>query len=70
MTLQARELPLPPEPLSIARRLGDETELALLWTASGGRSFIAVRPLEHSHSLDPEPGSSPDAPAAAPTVSG
>ena len=55
MTLAARELPLPPDPLAIARRLADEPELVLLWTASGGRSFIAARPIERSSALDPEP---------------
>jgi len=60
MRLEARELPLPPEPLSIARRLWDEPELALLWTASGGRSFIAVQPIERTRSLDPEPALSLD----------
>jgi anthranilate/para-aminobenzoate synthase component I len=57
--LQARELPLAPEPLAIARRLSDEPELVLLWTASGGRSFIGVRPMQRVGSLDPEPGLRP-----------
>jgi anthranilate/para-aminobenzoate synthase component I len=54
--LRARELPLAPDALALARRLGDEPELALLWSASGsGPSFIAVRPLCVSEALDPEP---------------
>jgi anthranilate/para-aminobenzoate synthase component I len=54
--LRARELPLAPEPLALARRLAGEPDLALLWSASGGGpSFIAVRPLRVSHALDPEP---------------
>jgi anthranilate/para-aminobenzoate synthase component I len=53
--LEARELALAPEPLAIARRLADEPELVLLWTASGGRSFIGARPLARSSALDPEP---------------
>jgi anthranilate synthase component 1 len=54
--LRARELPLPPDPLALARRLADEPELALLWSASGGGpSFIATRPLRVTHALDPEP---------------
>jgi anthranilate/para-aminobenzoate synthase component I len=54
--LRARELPLAPEPLALARRLVDEPDLALLWSASGGGpSFIAVRPLRVSQALDPEP---------------
>jgi anthranilate/para-aminobenzoate synthase component I len=56
MTLSARELPLPPRPLLLARRLADEPELALLWSAAGGGpSFIGVRPLRTSNTLDPEP---------------
>ncbi len=56
MTLSARELPLPPQPLLLARRLAHEQELAVLWSASGdGTSFIGVRPLATSHELDPEP---------------
>jgi anthranilate/para-aminobenzoate synthase component I len=54
--LRARELPLAPEPLALARRLLDEPDLALLWSASGGGpSFIATRPLRVSQQLDPEP---------------
>jgi anthranilate/para-aminobenzoate synthase component I len=54
--LRARELPLAPDVLALARRLADEPELALLWSASGGGpSFIAVRPLSVSDALDPEP---------------
>lgn len=56
MTLVARELPLPPRPLLLARRLGDDPRLALLWAASGhGPSFIAVDPVAESDALDPEP---------------
>ena len=55
MTLTARELPLRPDPLGLARRLSSEPELALLWSASGGRSYIAVRPIARSSALDPEP---------------
>jgi anthranilate/para-aminobenzoate synthase component I len=56
MTLSARELPLPPRPLLLARRLASEGELAVLWSASGeGPSFIGVRPLQRSSALDPEP---------------
>ena len=61
MRLEARELPLAPEPLAIARRLAHEPELVLLWTASGGRSFIGVRPLSRSAALDPEPALPPPA---------
>lgn len=57
MTLSARELPLPPRPLLLARRLASERELAVLWSASGdGPSFIGARPLQRSSALDPEPG--------------
>jgi anthranilate/para-aminobenzoate synthase component I len=56
MTLSARELPLPARPLLLARRLANEAELAVLWSASGGGpSFIGVRPLATSNALDPEP---------------
>ena len=56
MTLVARELPLAPNPLALARRLSHERELILLWSASGeGPSYIAIRPLAESSSLDPEP---------------
>jgi anthranilate/para-aminobenzoate synthase component I len=56
MTLQARELPLAPDPLALARRLANEPELALLWSASGdGPSFIAARPVSVSNAIDPEP---------------
>jgi anthranilate/para-aminobenzoate synthase component I len=57
MTLAARQLPLPPDALALARRLAaSEHELALLWSASGdGPSFLAARPLAVSHAHDPEP---------------
>ena len=56
MTLVARELPLPPHPLLLARRLASEPELCLLWSASGdGTSYIAVWPSAESAELDPEP---------------
>jgi anthranilate/para-aminobenzoate synthase component I len=57
MTLRARELPLAPDALALARRLAHaEPDVALLWSASGdGPSFIAARPLASSNALDPEP---------------
>jgi anthranilate/para-aminobenzoate synthase component I len=56
MTLVARELPLPPRPLALARRLRGASRLALLWSAAGhGPSFIAPDPVAESDALDPEP---------------
>ena len=56
MPLVARELPLAPNPVALARRLAHEPELILLWSASGeGPSYLAIRPLAESSSLDPEP---------------
>ncbi|HTV17958.1 MAG TPA: anthranilate synthase component I family protein [Polyangiaceae bacterium] len=56
MTLVARELPLPPRPLALARRLADSPRLALFWSASGaGPSFIAPDPIAESDAIDPEP---------------
>ena len=50
MTLVARELPLAPNPLALARRLSHERDLILLWSASGeGPSYVAVRPLAESN---------------------
>jgi hypothetical protein len=57
MTLSARELPLAPNPLSLASRLGGESQLAFLWSADGaGPSYIGVKPVAESEQLDPEPG--------------
>lgn len=65
MRLLARELPLPPSPLALARRLGSEPELALLWSASGqGPSFLAAWPQAVSTALDPEPELSASEPAS------
>jgi anthranilate/para-aminobenzoate synthase component I len=56
MTLVARELPLAPRPLALARRLRNASRLALLWSAAGdGPSFIAPDPIAESDALDPEP---------------
>jgi anthranilate/para-aminobenzoate synthase component I len=56
MTLIARDLPLPPRPLALARRLRDSSRLAFLWSAAGdGPSFIAPDPIAESDALDPEP---------------
>ncbi len=56
MKLFARELPLAPHPLELARRLGSEDPLVVLWSADGrGPSFLAVRPRGESNALDPEP---------------
>jgi anthranilate/para-aminobenzoate synthase component I len=56
MTLVARELPLPPRPLALARRLRNVSRLAVLWSAAGdGPSFVAPDPIAESDALDPEP---------------
>jgi len=56
MTLIARELPLAPHPLRLARRLAGEPDLAFLWTACGtGPSYLATRVTAESQELDPEP---------------
>jgi anthranilate/para-aminobenzoate synthase component I len=56
MRLHARELPLAPRPLALARRLASEPELSLLWSASGQRpSFLGAWPSSVSTALDPEP---------------
>lgn len=66
MKLARCELPLPPDPLLLARRLQDEPGLAFLWSADGQQpSYLAVRPVESSRSLDPEPARALEPPAAA-----
>lgn len=56
MTLIARELPLAPHPLRLARRLAGEPDLAFLWSACGtGPSYLATRVTAESNALDPEP---------------
>lgn len=56
MALIARELPLAAKPLEIARRLQDQPGFVCLWSAGGGPSYLAVRPIAAARALDPEPG--------------
>jgi anthranilate/para-aminobenzoate synthase component I len=56
MTLRARRLALPPDPLRIARALSGEPGFAFLWSASGGGvSYVTCRPVARAAGLDPEP---------------
>jgi anthranilate/para-aminobenzoate synthase component I len=56
MRLVARELPLRPDPLALARRLQSFGDLALLWSADGsGDSYLGVDPVLRSSAFDPEP---------------
>jgi anthranilate/para-aminobenzoate synthase component I len=56
MTLHARCLDLPADPLAIARSLADEPGFAFLWAADGsGPSYVACHPVDRATTLDPEP---------------
>lgn len=53
--LVARELDLPPVPLELGRRVAKRPGAVLLWSATGGESFVASDPVERRSGLDPEP---------------
>ncbi|HEX4336012.1 MAG TPA: anthranilate synthase component I family protein [Polyangiaceae bacterium] len=56
MRLRGRELPVPADPLCVARTLADQPGFAFLWSASGGgASYAACRPVDFATGLDPEP---------------
>jgi anthranilate/para-aminobenzoate synthase component I len=56
MTLVARVVNVPANPLAIARALAGEPDFSFLWTATGkGPSYVACRAIETSEDLDPEP---------------
>lgn len=56
MTLVARELPIPPRALLLARRLSARHPCLFLWSADGrGPSYLAIRPELTREGLDPEP---------------
>jgi anthranilate/para-aminobenzoate synthase component I len=56
MKLVARELPLAPNPLRLARRLSAYGPLTFLWSAdASGPSFLGLHPSAWSEHFDPEP---------------
>jgi anthranilate/para-aminobenzoate synthase component I len=56
VTLIARELPLTPNPLALARRLAARRPCLFLWSADArGPSYLAARPERAAIALDPEP---------------
>lgn len=55
--LQARLLPLEPQPLALAQALSGRPEAFLLWDATrASASYLGCDPVEVRHGLDPEPG--------------
>ena len=48
-------LALPRDPLLLARRLADRPYLSLFWAKNGSVAYLACDPVEHRHTLDPEP---------------
>lgn len=56
MSVYSQSVPIAPQPCQVARRLADESDLFFLWSAHGqGPSYVAIRPVEVCHGLDPEP---------------
>lgn len=56
MNLVARELPLAPNPLQLARRLSARGPLTFLWSAdASGPSYLGLHPSAWSEQFDPEP---------------
>jgi anthranilate/para-aminobenzoate synthase component I len=56
MKLFARELPVAPNPLRLARRLSAHGPLTFLWSAdASGPSFLGLHPSAWSEQFDPEP---------------
>ncbi|MCA9596239.1 MAG: anthranilate synthase component I family protein [Myxococcales bacterium] len=51
----ARVLDVAPDPLRLCRALGDRPGIALLWSATGGASYLGAEPLAEAGALDPEP---------------
>src|ERR1041385_5225020 len=71
MTLVARYVDVPANPLRVARALAGEPGFSFLWTATGdGPSYVACHPVDSSTAIDPEPaldsGGAPALLAAAP----
>ncbi|HWZ90018.1 MAG TPA: chorismate-binding protein, partial [Polyangiaceae bacterium] len=46
----------PVEPFALAQRLAGRDHVSLLWAGQGSVAYLACDPVEHSGSLDPEPG--------------
>jgi anthranilate/para-aminobenzoate synthase component I len=63
-----QQLALPAEPLLLARRLSNRPYLSLFYSENGQVAYLTCDPVEHSHSLDPEPALQLDASAAEPAV--
>jgi hypothetical protein len=56
MTLFARVVSVPANPLAVARALADEPDFSFLWSATGqGPSYVACRAIGSSELLDPDP---------------
>lgn len=55
MPLVARTLDVEVRPLRLARAIADRPGFALLWSGTGGRSYLACDPIDTSEGLDPEP---------------
>jgi anthranilate/para-aminobenzoate synthase component I len=45
----------PGEPVELARRLAARPYVSLFWAKNGTIAYLACDPIEHRHSLDPEP---------------
>src|SRR4051812_24798284 len=48
-------LEVPAEPFALARQLVGRAFSSLFWAQQGTRAYLACDPVEHAHSLDPEP---------------
>jgi anthranilate/para-aminobenzoate synthase component I len=48
-------LDVPGEPIALARRLSGRAFSSLLWANHGALAYLACDPVEHAHTLDPEP---------------
>lgn len=48
-------LALPADPIALARRLSGRAFCSLFWADGGKCAYLACDPVEHAHSLDPEP---------------
>lgn len=58
--LESRIVPLPPDPLLLARALGQRRSAFLLWDATGrSPAYLGCDPLASSEQLDPEPAGPP-----------